>query len=204
MIFQNPNEYGILADLVSGAGSLLAAGGALRLGWRGRLKNWEPSEEDIDRGPQRVGSLLVVVAIAILWTQTRGLEHLHFLNTLAISLLAVTVIALIIYGILTGVFTYDRVIYVSGHTQIKKIVGGFWLTEEARHAKKRARNEDPPRFLKEQDLLKGAAYDADSVWPRLSRSLAKSAFVVFYIMLTASGTIALACASIILGLKTIQ
>ena len=57
-----------------------------------------------------------------------------------------------------------------------------------------------PVFLTKQQLLKGAAYDPDLVWSPFSRSLAKAVFVIFYLGLTAFGTITLLCASIILDL----
>jgi hypothetical protein len=199
MILQNPDEYGVLTDLVSGAGSLIAVAGALALGWRGRIKKWEPSEEDIDRGPQKVGSLVVVIAIAILWTQTRNPSFLPFLNNLAFSLVATTVVALIVYGILVGVFTCDKKSAAGGKLETKRIIGGFWLTRQAKHTLARKEMEDPPVFLTKQELLFGAGYDPDKVWSRFSRAL-KAAFVIAYLALTASGTIALACASIILGI----
>lgn len=200
MILQNSSEYGVLADLVSTAGSLIAAAGALALGFRGRTK-WEPSEEDINRGPQKVTSLLVVVAIAVLWTQTRNPAYLPFLNILAFSLSGATIIALVIYGILTGTLTYDKKIVEDGQVVTKKIIGGFWLTKQAKRVLADKENEKPPKFLTKKQLLAGAEYDPEYVWSNFSRSLAKAAFVIFYLALTASGTIALACASIILGVS---
>lgn len=199
MIQGDPNNYGPLSDLVSGAGSLLAAVGALGLGWRRRAK-WEPSEEDIARGPQRVGSLLAVIAIAILWSQTRNPIYLPELNRFAIILGIIAVVSLLIYGFLVATFTYFKVTGVSHNKPVEeKIIGGLRLTSAARHSINAAASAS--RFLTKQDLLAGAAYDPDKVWERWSRGIAKGLFVIFYLGLTVSGTIALACASIILGLS---
>jgi hypothetical protein len=62
-------EYGPLSDVVAAAGSIIAASGAIALAWRGRTK-WEPSEQDLDKGPQKVGGLLAAVLISVLWFQT--------------------------------------------------------------------------------------------------------------------------------------
>jgi hypothetical protein len=201
MILQETGEYGALSSLVSGAGTLIAAAGALALGFRGRAK-WEPSEQDVDRGPQKVGGLLIAVTIAVLWTQTRNLESLPFLTRTAFILVGSTVAALIVYGILISVFSYDRSTAPGGEIVKEKIIGGFWLTKAAKNARDNAANANPPVTLTPQELLHGAGNDPDKVWPRLSRALAKAAFVIFYLALTASGTIALTCASIIFGLSS--
>ena len=199
MIFLQPNEYGPFSDIVSSAGSLIATAGALALGWRRRAR-WEPSEEDVANGPQRVGSLLVVIAIALLFTQMRDQSHLPFLNRLTLWLGIATVVSLLIYGILVGTLTYNRLDEVNGNVVQKKIIGGFWLTKAANIVLSQKAAQTPPVFLTKQELLMGAGYDPDKVWSPFSRSLAKSAFVICYLGLTASGTVALACASIILGL----
>jgi hypothetical protein len=199
MNFLYQENYGELAGLVSTAGSLIAAAGAIALGWR-RRANWEPSEEDIARGPQRVGSLVAGVAIAILWSQTRNTEQLPFLNRLAISLAIATVLSLLVYGFLVSTLTYDKVV-ARGKRMIntQKIVGGFRLTPVA---KQKIRDKSQSgETLTVQDLLKGAAYDPDKVWTRESRAFAKMSFVLGYLGLTVCGTIALATAAIILGLS---
>ena len=56
-----------------------------------------------------------------------------------------------------------------------------------------------PRPLSVGDLFKGAAFNADYVWPRLSRSLAKVSFQLAYIGLVAGGTCALAAVSLLVA-----
>lgn len=197
-MLENPNNYGVMKDLVSGAGSLLATAGALWLGWGKRAK-WEPSEEDIARGPRRVGSLLAVIAIAILWTQTRRPEYLPTLNKLAIGLGVLAVLALCVYGFLVSKYTYEKKVpNARGTADTVKLIGGFTLTQPAKHVL--AEKAGAGVYLTEQELLAGGAYDPDKVWTRGSRALAKQLFVICYLALTVAGTIALACASIILGL----
>jgi tetratricopeptide (TPR) repeat protein len=199
MSILEPNDYGPLNHLVSTAGWLLATAGALILGFKRRAR-WEPSEEDVSRGPQRVGSLLVVVAIAMLWTQARTLDYLPQLNRLTLALLGITILSLLIYGILIGTLTYEKVDSPGGTLRKQKIIGGFWLTKGAKLQLRKKASARSPVFLTKQQLLKGAAYDPDLVWSPFSRSLAKAVFVIFYLGLTAFGTITLLCASIILDL----
>ena len=47
-------------------------------------------------------------------------------------------------------------------------------------------------------MLEGAAYDEDREWPHSARGLAKQAFTLAFIGLTASGTVALTAAAILL------
>ena len=44
-------NYGPFSSLVGTAGSIIATGAALRLGFKGRAR-WGPSEEDVSNGPQ--------------------------------------------------------------------------------------------------------------------------------------------------------
>ena len=75
-----------------------------------------------------------------------------------------------------------------------KIVGGLWKTNAARQSETR-------NLVTTQELCAGAQYDVDRIWPRFSRGLSKTLFVLGYLGLTVAGTIALGCVSIIVGLK---
>ncbi len=166
----------------------MAAGLAIAQAWRGRA-GWEPSEEDISRGPQKVGSLAAAVLVAVLWAKTSGSANV---TTLAVALIALTIMFLCIYGYVVATQTYTSLHVVQSTVQEEKIVGGYRLTAAA---KKRLQAGD----LTVQELFKGAAYDPDKVWTRSSRALAKMTFVLGYLGLTICGTLALAAGAIILG-----
>jgi hypothetical protein len=186
------NNYGSLSDVVSAAGSIIAAALAIAQGWRKRAR-FEPSEEDIPKAPERVGGLVTAVIIGILWLQTRFALDVGFLTKLAIALLIACVAFLCIYGFLVGMQSYEIIFAPSRNTVgSRKIIGGFWLR---RHGKNMKREE----HITTQELLAGAAYDPDKVWSRISRNLAKTAFVICYLGLTVSGTVALACVAIIMA-----
>ena len=85
MIFILQTDYGIFQDLVYFAGLLILVAGALGLGWRGRA-DWEPSEVDIPRAPQKVGGLIAAIFIGILWTQYLSSAQTAFLVQTAIIL----------------------------------------------------------------------------------------------------------------------
>jgi hypothetical protein len=190
-------DYGVLAQVVAAAGTLIAAGGALALCWKGRF-NWEPVEEDIPKAAQKFGGLVIAVAIAVLWyrfTQQHLLaadDLMWLADKFALGGLA----ALVLYGLLVGVLVYEKTVVVKGRqTAEKKVIGGFWLTAAA----KQALVSGDPRPLSVGDLFKGAAFNADYVWPRLSRSLAKVSFQLAYIGLVAGGTCALAAVSLLVA-----
>jgi len=189
------HDYGPLTNLVGTAGSIVAAGAAIALAWRGRTK-WEPSEEDISRGPQKVGGLVAAVLIVLVWALLNDSAHFALLVRFAIGLASLCVLSLLIYGFLVATQTYYIVFAPKPNETAKKnIIAGFWLTNEAR--KSRRKNK-----VTTQVLLAGAAYDPDVLWSRASRALAKMFFTLFYLGLTVSGTLALTCAAIILGLRT--
>ena len=175
-------DFGPLAGLVGTVGSIVAAVGAIALTWRGRTR-WEPSEADVASGPQRVGGLVNVVLIAVLWAATRPAGTPAVLPVLAIGLAAVTVAALLGYGFVTSTQTY------ADQKRRRKVIGGFELTAEARR-------EIRKQKLTVQQYFDGVAYDPDEVWPRSSRALAKLVFVLLYLLLVVSGTVAVAAAAI--------
>jgi hypothetical protein len=195
-------QYGVLSEVVSGVGSLVAAVGAISLGWRGRTR-WEPSEQDIERGPQKVGSLLAAIAIAILWSQSRNPVYLPQLNKLALTLGIIAVVSLLLYGFMVNTFTYVKIVSSGkGRGREEKIIGGLWLSRPAQQAKER--KEQSGKTATTQTLLAEADYNPDRVWDRPSRGLSKAIFVILYLALTVSGTVAIASASIILGLSQVK
>jgi hypothetical protein len=193
MFLESPN-YGPFTSLVGTAGSIIATGAALMLGFRGRAR-WEPSEEDVSKGPQKVGSLLSAVGIVLLWANSRP-DQMGSLTHLIVWLLAITVAALLAYGLLNSTLIYYIEVAVDSHrTEKQKIIGGFWY---AKGVAEKIRSLG----VTVQDFLAGTGYKVDAVWPRLSRGVAKQAFVLAYLLLTVCGTLALASGSIITGFKT--
>ena len=182
-------DYGPLKEVVSLAGSIIAAGAAIGLAWRGRA-NWEPSEEDVPAGAQKVGGLIGAVLIALIFANWSNEDDAGKLVTTALVALGLTLVFLVLYGCLVGMQTYK---FIEADGTPERIIGGFWLTKKARKIK-------AERQLDVQRLLEGAAYEIDKVWSRPSRQLAKTSFVLAYLGLTTSGTIALAAGAMRLGL----
>jgi ABC-type uncharacterized transport system substrate-binding protein len=185
------SNYGIFTDLVKTAGFLMSAVAAIGLTWRGRAR-WEPSEEDIPKGPQKVGGLLTAVALALLWTFAADAQHLRFLANIAVVTAIVCLASLLIYGYLISVQTYEG----SAKKGEKKLIGGLSLKPAAEDALKRSENP-----LTAQEFLKLNRYDPDKVWTRPGRALAKSSFILFYLGLTLGGSLALTCAAMIILYK---
>ena len=193
-LFQQDN-YGPLTNLVGTVGSVVAAGAAIGLAWRGRTK-WEPSEEDISKGPQKVAGLVAAVMIVMVWALLNRSTHISLLVRFAIGLASICVLSLLVYGFFVATQTYYVVLTAKPNETVKKnIIGGFWLTDQAKKSKSKNK-------VTTQVLLAGAAYDPDVLWSRASRALAKMLFVLCYLALTVSGTLALTCAAMILGLRT--
>jgi len=191
-------QYGVFANLVADAGSLVAVAGAIGLAWKKRSA-WEPVEEDIPNAAQHVGGLFAAVAIAVFWYQVTmsGVLNGHDLIEYMEGLSAATLFGFVIYSLLVATFVYEKPVAVSAKAAKSiKIIGGFWLTNEA----KRCLVSGDPKPSTIQDLVLGCA-NVDQVWPRISRALAKMSFTLSYICLTACGTCLLACAALLMSVK---
>src|SRR2546425_915111 len=101
LILFGSNNYGPLANLVGTVGSIISAGAAIGLAWRGRTK-WEPSEEDISKGPQKVAGLVAAVLIVLIWALLNDAAHISLLVRFAIGLALLCVLSLLVYGFLVA------------------------------------------------------------------------------------------------------
>lgn len=190
-------NYGALTDIVATAGSIMSAVAALYLTWRGRAK-WEPTEQDIPKGAQKVGGVVTAVAISVIWYWFwyKSPDQGAALTGLAIYLAVATLISLLSYGFLVALLTYDEVVAVGPNKTIsRKIIGGFLLTPQAKKLVKKG--------MTVQRALQAASYEADVVWPRPWRAFAKTVFVLVYVILVASGTSALTAAAIMISDKQV-
>lgn len=190
-------DYGQFGPMIATGTTLVAAVGALFFLLKKRAK-WEPAEEDVPKLAQSVAALLAAVALAWAWyfQQVQGLAARSSLLTIAFWCVAVAFVCAIVYGILVGVFTYDREVATSPKRVVRlKVIGGFFLRPEAKAAQRREN-------VTTQELFKGSGYDADKLWNRANRSLAKSSFLLSYVGLVVSGTLALATAAMSLSQHT--
>jgi hypothetical protein len=194
MMLAADSDYGTIAPLVKSVGWLVSATAAIGLTWRRRAR-WEPAEQDVPVAPTRVAGVITAVFLAIIWSQIASAEHTPLLVRLALLSVGLCLISLLLYGFIISTNTYERLeSKAPNNVETSRVIGGFSLTAAAQNAV-------AIKGLTVQELLRGAAYDVDKVWPRGSRAWAKLCFVVLYMMLTVSGTIALACGGVLLLLK---
>ena len=187
-------DYGPLAETVALAGALMSATSALVLTWKGRAR-WEPAEEDLPKGSQRVAGLCIAVGIAAIWYWYRNPESADILTTIAISCAAICTVFVVTYSLFVSIFLYDQQYSAQANkTLVRKVIGGYWFTDAAKEVKAEGK-------LTTQEIFAGAAYDPDKVWPRLSRALAKVTFVALYVVIVSAGTTALTCGSFLLSLN---
>lgn len=188
------NKYGDLTDLVKTAGFLFSAAIAISLTWRGRAR-WEPSEQDLPKAPQRMAGLISAVLLAILWYVASS-TNAWLMIVLALVFTGLTIISVILYCIHIGVLTFDLPADPTAiNTNATKIIGGYWLTVEAkRKSLFKTRPVSPAQQLTE-------SRQPEQIWPRLSRTLAKIGFMIGYISLNTFGTLALASASTLLLMR---
>jgi hypothetical protein len=193
-------NYGPFADVVTNAGTIMAMGAAIALAWRGRSQ-WEPAEDDVPKAPQKVAGLLSAIIIAGIWATLQRPEDAPTLLRLSIGLSIVSFACLCLYAFLVSTQTYEQVISKGVKTfDRRNIIGGFTLSEQSKRIIEEHRNsgKSPPTT---SELFKAAAYNADRVWTRPSRALAKVFCIACYVGLITTGTVALASAAILIGIR---
>jgi len=183
---KDQKKYGPFSGLVTAAGYIISSAFAIGLAFRGR-SIWEPSEQDISHIPQRIALLGTAGIMVIVWTSMSSFRQLPQLMRFAKALGIGVLVSFIVYGWLVWTRTYNRVISPApNQTVTERIIGGFWLTPEAKERKTKY-NETV------QEILEGAAYDPDHVWSRDSQAAAKWCFWASYICLMVCGSGALVC-----------
>ena len=181
---------GPFEPLVRAVGFLTTAAAAITFSWRRRTE-WEPSEEDIPKGPIRVSGLLTAIAIGLLWTVFYDKNTERSLEILSACLAIGTLVSLLGYGFLSSVYTFSREKKRGARKNDKRqVIGGFRLTEMA--LKDISRDQ-----ITTQEYLAKCAYDIDRVWTRGSRAATRQCFAAVYICLTVWGSTALAATALL-------
>ena len=188
---QSGTEYGDLLPLVKAAGWLISAAWALIFGWRGRSKRWAPSEEEIPGAPSRIAGLLTAVLLGVLWFQeTSDITQGRWLLPILWVSVAVTVVAFLLNNFALTTLMYERVEAQHNQPVTTRIVGGLWLTPEAREVRRKVHDTI-------QNIFAGNEYVTDRVWPRPARAFAKVLFIIFYLLFTVGGSAALAAGALV-------
>jgi hypothetical protein len=182
-----PNQYGVLADVVAGAGSLMAATAAIGLAWRGKaVPGWNSKDEEVPEGAQKVAGVVSAAMIAYEWANLRTPGNATTMNHLLLIFGILTVAFLLGYSFVKGTQTVHA---TGSKTERVEIIGGFRLTPRALEL----RDKEGKTI---EEIYKGALYDADKVWSRFSRQLAKISVLIGYMGLLIFGTLLLATAAL--------
>ena len=184
-------DYGLFTNLVSTAGTLMAAVGALGLAFRGRAR-WEPIEEDVPAGGRKVGGVVAAVAIAVMRATMFEVTQTHGLVLVAVLGAGAAIFGLLIYGGLIAGVAFERPKNGGG---VEKVVGGLWVLPRIRALLQKANG---PRSI--QEAFASSSYRKDFIWPNLSIAVTKQCFVLSYLVLTVSGTVALASGAMLVDL----
>jgi hypothetical protein len=182
-------NYGPFAQIVSYATGGLAAIGSITFAWK-RRAHWEPAEEDVPTGGQKVAAVLALVALVYVYTTITAGNVQRFVNAtifLGVSLL----IALLVY-----IFLISTCTYVGKGS--KKIIGGLWTTSFAKSELDSIRGETI------QDLLGRNQFEKDRIWPRPAQATARILFMLAYIGMIFCGTVAVTLAAQIVLAKATQ
>lgn len=181
-------------DVTQAVTALLSMITAIYGGFRGRAK-WEPHAQDIPKGSQRIAALISCVIISMI---------LYFLRKEPSSLLVAAIMVVCGAGAFLGFqdylkitsgITYDMIRIVDGEKMAIKVLGAEekHLTAAAQEYLRDHPGETP------QALVNGCGGDLNAVWHQAARSQIRSRYERDYIFLASGGTIALACAGVLLS-----
>lgn len=190
--------YGALGGIVAVAGSVMAAGGAITLAFKGRAQ-WEPIEEDVPRAPAKVAALATAVCVVLIWATARQRHDPGWLVPFCLGCLIATFVGMCLYVWLVQVHTFTAE-FATGreHAVPRKVIGGLWLT----HRAKKAMLDRPDEPIPLQRLFEGAAYNKDLLWSGNSQFAAKVLFLAAFVALQVFGSLSLASAAILLDAVT--
>jgi hypothetical protein len=119
-----PVELTEISKVVAG---LLATAVAIGLAWTRNAKLVPPAES-LPGGVRRVSAVIVSVILAIFLVLTKELGRATAINATAVAA-AVLVVSLLSSVLINTVYTYGQA--------DKRILGGLWLTEEARQIRRK-------------------------------------------------------------------
>ncbi len=191
-------DYGQLTPMVVTAIALMSAVGAIILLVR-RRANWEPLQENLGKGAKNIGAVMTAVAIGLIWASCRNDKNL--LTTIAIFAGICTLVSLIVYNIIAGVYSYKKIHIVKGRSVETKVIGGFKITEAVKSSMKLA-EERAGRVITIQEYFEGVQYEAEHVWSRGSLEISKAIFILCYVGLIMFGAIALSSTALRMALES--
>ena len=180
-------DYGQLKGIVAIAGSLIAAGAAIRLAWMRRAK-WMPPAETVPAGTAKVSALLCSAVVGILFLAKFQIG-LRSMITISLVCLVLTLIALCVSTYTNTTYSFTRRSRSPKGVHEARVLGGYKLTEEALEISRKKR-------MGHQQLFENANCNPDLVWTRESQALVQIASTMGFVLLQASGSVALASVAI--------
>lgn len=168
----------------------MAAATAVGLAWRRRSK-WEPDISDIPDAPGKVAAAFTAVLLGLLWYDEGLSLGLPALPTVTVTCMGIALGGLLAYVLLNATLLCEQEIAATtATTKKRKIIGGLWLTAQARVAHK----TEPDVGT----ILKMAANNPNWVWPPVARGLSQVLLIIAYMMLVVGGSTALAAAGLLI------
>jgi hypothetical protein len=182
------SDYGPFAPVVGYAATIIAAGTALAVTWRGALEKWKPPEEDLPNAAQKLVLLICGVQMVIVWMLAAPDTSSRLLMAAGVSAIVCFVVFLS-YSAMIGKYTFIKRIAVSAaETREVRLLGGRKLLPGASAIMKKK------GIGSVQELLEGAAYDVDKLWSRDDRAWVKTPLIALFVLILVSGTLALTAA----------
>jgi hypothetical protein len=174
------SNYGPFGQIVSVATGGIAAISAILVAWK-RRASWEPTEEEVPTGGQKVSAVMALVALVYVYVSINR-DNLSKFVTAEVSFGIALLISLLIYVFLISTCTYQG-------DASKKIVGGLWTTTFARNELANSAGETL------QGLLRRSAFERDRIWSRAAQASAKVLFMLAYVGIIFCGTVAVTLAA---------
>jgi hypothetical protein len=175
------SDYGVFADIVGVVLTGASAVATIAVTWRGKIERWQPPQEVLPQGARNVATVLSFIGIALCWLNVDSTNwKLSQLWGVALAIALV-----VFFAAYYAVFDWRCFTLVEPGKKAKpvkrKIVGGFWLTPQARSLVVRGKSE--------KALLYESAGNIEGIWPRASLTVARTTLALLFIGVMTTGTV---------------
>lgn len=187
-------NVGPFAPFVGYLSALIAAVYAIwTLIWKKKV--WKTPQDILPSTIRGLIAVILGIGIVFFWLTTVP-ETINNTMKLSFILIGIAVVSFILYYAFIRSYSYDKLLAKENNqTDTVTILGGLWLTKEAKKTLLKKKITDI------QELFKGSAYNIDLLWSRLSQETLKTLIVIFYLLIVVGGTLGLSATGFVVQVK---
>lgn len=187
-------NVGPFAPIVGYLSALIAAVYAIwTLIWKKKV--WKTPQDILPSTIRGLIAVILGIGIVFFWLTTVP-ETINDTMKISIILVGIAIVSFILYYAFIRSYSYYKVVAKENNqTDTETILGGLWLSKEAKKTMLKKKITDI------QELFKGSAYNVDILWSRFSQESLKAIIVIFYLLIVVGGTLGLSATGFVVQVK---